>query len=251
MKVETKKVSLSYRQTVYTCKACGKKFKSKKACKSRIPLYCSITCWREATVRYADMVFICAYCGKEFTTDKAYRGWHPQYCSQKCSGEAQKGKTPWNKGIPHSPQIRKALSEGRKNSPKCKGPNLYNWKGGDATFRERTKIYQNERRARFVKGGKIDGEFLRYLLAEHHGLCFYCEQPLTDYKCLEHLTPLSRGGGNQPFNFVYSCKSCNSKKRQKSLEDFAIETGRTWLIDKWDIIFARAYGKMLEARNEI
>lgn len=63
----------------------------------------------------------------------------------------------------------------------------------------------------------------------------------------EHLTPLSRGGKNKQFNLVYSCKSCNSTKRQKTLEDFAIETGRIWLLDKWESIFAYAYGKTQEA----
>ena len=41
---------------------------------------------------------------------------------------------------------------------------------------------------------------------------FFCESDLTNYKAIEHLTPVSRGGDNEKYNLVYSCKSCNSKK---------------------------------------
>jgi 5-methylcytosine-specific restriction endonuclease McrA len=171
-----------------------------------------------------------------------YANWtRKKYCSKKCYGAALRGHV-------LSDEHKKALSDGRKNSSKCKGHNLYNWKGGESTFKDRSKIYQNERRAKVIGGGKLDGLFLRNLLNAHQGLCFYCEQPLTDYRCLEHLTPLSRGGKNQQFNLVYSCKSCNSTKRQKTLEDFAIETGRIWLVDKWEKIFLYAYGKTQEER---
>ena len=247
----------SLRQTVFVCKECGENFTTKKACKSRVPVYCSWSCYMKSVTKYAGMTFTCEQCGIDFKTDSAYRGRVPKYCSRRCCGNSKKdrmingthfGQIPWNKGQKLSAEIRKALSEGRKKSPKCKGINLYNWKGGDATFKERSKVYQNERRAKIVDGGKLNILFLRNLLVAHKGLCFYCEKPLTDYRCLEHLTPLSRGGKNQQFNLVYSCKSCNSTKRQKTLEDFAIETGRIWLLDKWESIFAYAYGKTQEAQ---
>lgn len=238
-------------KTVYTCKECGIEFQSKKACKSRVPIYCSWSCYMKSVTKYAGMVFICKQCGVEFKTDSAYHGHIPKYCSQRCCGDAAKGKPVWNSGLTMTDIHKKALSDGRKNSPKCKGPKLYNWKGGEATFRERTRAYQNNRRARFLGGGKLDPLFLNNLWIAHRGLCFYCEQPLTDYKCLEHLTPLSRGGTNQLFNLVYSCKSCNSKKRQKTLEDFAIATGRIWLVDKWEYIFTGVYGKQQEANDAI
>lgn len=63
VKIETKKVKLSeiklnpdnprrigtekvnHRQTVFTCRECGISFKTKKACKSRVPVYCSWSCY--------------------------------------------------------------------------------------------------------------------------------------------------------------------------------------------------------------
>lgn len=242
---------------IHTCKSCGGEFTSHKACKSRTPVYCSWACYLKDVTKYAGMTFTCDQCGTDFKTDSAYRGRIPKYCSRRCCGESKKvkivngtryGQTPWNIGMIMSDDHRKAMSEGRKNSPKCKGPNLYNWRGGEATFRERSRVYHNDRRARETDGGSLDPVFLRHLWDAHQGLCFYCEKPLTEYRCLEHLTPLSRGGKNQPFNLVYSCKSCNSKKRQMSLEDYAITNGKTWLLDKWESIFAYAYGKTQEAQ---
>jgi len=69
--------------------------------------------------------------------------------------------------------------------------------------------------------------------------CFFCECDLTKYKAIEHLTPLSRGGDNQKYNLVYSCKSCNSKKRNKTLEEYAIQTNNFNWIDKFDLIFSQ------------
>jgi 5-methylcytosine-specific restriction endonuclease McrA len=254
------KVKLNPNNPIFYCRECGKGFQSRKACKTRTPVYCSWFCYMKSVTKYAGMVFTCEFCGKAFRTDKAYRGRIPKYCSLKCFGAHAKGNgikgvnrvsIPWNKGKKLSDAIRLALSEGRKKSPKCKGPNLYNWKGGDATFQERMKIYQNNRRARFIDGDKLDPLFLRNLWIVHRGLCFYCERPLINYRCLEHLTPLSRGGKNQPYNLVYSCKSCNSKKRQKTLENYAIDNGKIWLVDKWEDIFIYAYGRTREARCNI
>jgi 5-methylcytosine-specific restriction endonuclease McrA len=229
--IGTRNGKVSLRQTVFTCKTCGKGFTSKKACKSRVPVYCSSKCYGESIKKYKT----CANCGK------IYAKWtRKKYCSKECFHAALKGRQ-------LSSEHKKALSEARRKSPRCKGQNLYNWKGGASTRPERSRIARHNRRVRFINGGVLDPVFLRHLLAAHRGLCFYCERPLTDYRCLEHLTPLSRGGKNQPFNLVYACKSCNSKKRQMSFEDYAITTGRIWLIDKWEDIFIYAYGRTKEA----
>jgi 5-methylcytosine-specific restriction endonuclease McrA len=252
MKVEIKQVKLSEiklnRRMIYACKECGTEFTTKKACKSRTPVYCSVACYLKAVTKYAGATFTCQQCGIDFKTDSAYRGRIPKYCSIRCFGESKKGSVPWNAGMIMPDTHRKAMSEGRKKSPKCKGPNLYNWRGGEATFKDRSRVYQNNRRARETSGGPLNPVFLQHLWDAHKGLCFYCEKPLTEYRCLEHLTPLTRGGNNKPFNLVYSCKSCNSKKRQMSLEDYAITSGRIWLVDKWEDVFIHAYGQTTEAR---
>jgi hypothetical protein len=221
-----------YKKIVFICKSCGMEFKSKKAHSGWLPVYCSRKCYGESIKKYK----ICGHCGKP------YANWtRDKYCSMACARDARKG-------MKFSEEWKKALSDGRKNSPKCKGPNLYNWKGGPTTYLQRAKISNNQRRARFLDAGKLDPIFLGHLWDIHKGLCFYCGQSLINHRCLEHLTALSRGGGNEPYNFVYSCKSCNSKKRQKSLEDYAIATRRIWLVDKWEDFFIEAYSRTKETK---
>lgn len=134
----------SLRQTVFVCKECGGNFTTKKACKSRVPVYCGWDCYMKSVTKYTGMTFTCEYCGIDFKTDKAYRGRIPKYCSSKCYGYATRGRPAWNRGKALSKEHKEALSIGRKNSQKCKGPNLYNWRGGAATFHERTRVYQRQ-----------------------------------------------------------------------------------------------------------
>jgi 5-methylcytosine-specific restriction endonuclease McrA len=48
--------------------------------------------------------------------------------------------------------------------------------------------------------------------------CYYCELRLTltagkpNTMTLDHKIPLSRGGPNQPFNYVAACRPCNTEK---------------------------------------
>jgi hypothetical protein len=49
-----------------------------------------------------------------------------------------------------------------------------------------------------------------------------------------------QGGDNQMYNLVYSCKSCNSQKRQNTLEEFAIKINRFDWLNKFDTIYASA-----------
>jgi 5-methylcytosine-specific restriction endonuclease McrA len=80
-------------------------------------------------------------------------------------------------------------------------------------------------------------EFLQKILRAQDNKCFFCECDLTEYKAIEHLTPVSKGGDNNFYNLVYSCKSCNSKKRQKTLEEFALSTGNIYWLEKWENLF--------------
>ena len=44
----------------------------------------------------------------------------------------------------------------------------------------------------------------------------YCWTPLTSYH-VDHVVPLSRGGGNGVDNICLACPSCNSSKNNKLL----------------------------------
>ena len=208
----------------YKCQYCGNDFESKKGCKSRQPNFCSNKCYGESLKLNKK----CKLCGNIIENKHSVSMKNRVYCSKDCQSKARKG-------VPLSEEWKKALSEGRKKSEKCKGENLYNWKGGKETELIRYRIYNNKRRTLLNK--KIDVLFLEKLISIQHNKCFFCECDLTEYKAIEHLTPVSRGGDNDIYNLVYSCKSCNSNKRQQTLEEYAIKNKRLDWLQKWEKLF--------------
>ena len=217
----------------YVCESCGTTLLSDKGCKTRTPRFCSRQCAGKAIAK----IKICAFCGKEF-----YDWTKEKYCSKACANEAQKG-------VPLSAEHRKKLSEARKNSPKCHGSNLYNWKGGKETYHARMKVHAQRRRSN--QKLPIDARYMRMVRKAQGNRCFYCGGDMGDSPSLEHLTPVSRGGDNQRWNLVYACKSCNSRKHDKTLEEYAVKIGSFFLIDKYDVLIARIYTPYMELiKNE-
>jgi 5-methylcytosine-specific restriction endonuclease McrA len=54
------------------------------------------------------------------------------------------------------------------------------------------------------------------VLAKHKFICYYCGTALVGSDAtVDHLLPLSRGGTSEEKNLVASCRSCNSKKKNK------------------------------------
>jgi hypothetical protein len=208
----------------YICESCKVEFESKKGCKSRTPKFCSLKCYGESLKLNKK----CKLCGNIIENKHSVSMKNRVYCSKDCQSKARKG-------VPLSDEWKKALSDGRKNSEKCKGENLYNWKGGKETKLIRYRIHNNKRRTLLNK--KIDVLFLEKLILIQDNKCFFCECDLTKYKAIEHLTPVSRGGDNDIYNLVYSCKSCNSNKRQQTLEEYAIKNKRLDLLQKWEELY--------------
>jgi len=54
-----------------------------------------------------------------------------------------------------------------------------------------------------------------------HGKCAYCGDELNtnDYS-IDHIQPKSKGGGNNDGNLFLCCKSCNSRKKNRTLNEF-------------------------------
>lgn len=212
----------------YICETCGKVFQSNKGCRTRTPRFCSSKCAGKANAK----IKTCAWCGKQF-----YNWTREKYCCKECASAALRG-------VPLSEEHRRKLSEARKASPKCHGENLYNWKGGDATYKERMKLHNQKRRT--LQKIRPDIRYLSILKRAQKNRCFYCDCDMGINPSLEHLTPVSRGGDNQSWNLVYACKSCNSKKHNSTLEEFTIKTGKAYLLDKYDMIIARVYSPYME-----
>ena len=205
----------------YICKSCQAPFESKKGCKSRQPQYCSSICYGKKM----QITVNCKQCGSKVENKHSSSISNRIYCSRKCQGDARKG-------VMLSTEWKKALSEGRKKSEKCKGQNLYNWKGGKTT--ESIRVKQSFYKRKKMLSQDMPIYFLNKMLVAQKNKCFFCESLLTEYKAIEHLTPVSRGGDNQKFNLVYSCKSCNSSKRQNTLEEYAIKKNNPYWIKKWE-----------------
>ena len=209
------------------CRKCGEWFNDKKYSKGRQRKYCSKKCYAESLKINKK----CKLCNEIIENKHSVSMRHRVYCSAKCQAEARRG-------VKLPDEWRKSISEGRKASEKCKGENLYNWKGGKETesIRMKESFYKRKRSLKL----KMPIQFLKDLLIAQRNLCFFCESDLTNYKAIEHLTPVSRGGDNEKYNLVYSCKSCNSKKRQQTLEEFALNTKNIYWLSKWENIFIKA-----------
>ena len=146
-------------------------------------------------------------------TDKVKNGCksrQPKYCSKKCYGESL------------------------KLNIKCKLCGFIIENKHSASMKNR--IYKRKKSLK----EKMPIEFLKRILKAQDNKCFFCECDLSGYKAIEHLTPVSKGGDNNFYNLVYSCKSCNSKKRQQTLEEFALNTCNIHWLEKWEKLFIEA-----------
>lgn len=54
------------------------------------------------------------------------------------------------------------------------------------------------------------------------GICWYCGVDLIPWKSfsVDHLIPISKGGGDEYANVVPCCRKCNIGKRDRNLEEF-------------------------------
>ena len=52
--------------------------------------------------------------------------------------------------------------------------------------------------------------------------CPYCEGPLGDDACADHIWPVRRGGLSNESNLVFVCNECNRAKRDLTLREFAL-----------------------------
>ena len=211
---------------ILTCQHCGEAFVLDKARNDRVPKFCSRACSGERLKAHMD----CKICGKEIENKHSVAIHNRVYCSRACSGKDRQ-----NKPLPE--KWKMALSIGRKKSSKCKGEKLYNWKGGKETEPQRMKFHNLKRRTSLKI--EIDPVFIKALQIAQGNRCYYCEQPFVEKFQIEHLTPVSKGGDNQPYNLVLACKNCNSHKRAKTMENYSILMGINW-IDKWDHIYTSA-----------
>lgn len=85
------------------------------------------------------------------------------------------------------------------------------------------------------KLARDDGEIRRtfspemrsFVFGKTNGHCVYCGVQIDPFLTfhIDHLHPISRGGSNDPDNLLPACKSCNSSKSARSIEEFRRQRG--------------------------
>lgn len=78
----------------------------------------------------------------------------------------------------------------------------------------------HERRTRDRAAGKmVTPEQWAHIIFAYGERCVFCERD--DCKLtVEHLQPVSRGGTHAPANLAPACKPCNSRKKDRTVEEF-------------------------------
>lgn len=93
----------------------------------------------------------------------------------------------------------------------------YAKKHGDAV-NAKTQRY---RARKMGAAGSHDGGDVEAIRHRQLGLCAYCGTPIPAGRGhVDHVVPLSRGGGNGPDNLALSCSHCNQSKGAKTPEEF-------------------------------
>jgi len=74
---------------------------------------------------------------------------------------------------------------------------------------------------RYSAPGRFIAEDTRALWIAQKGKCYYCHAPISsDFRNLEHMTPIARGGTNWPHNLCWACPPCNFRKSTLTAEEF-------------------------------
>lgn len=85
---------------------------------------------------------------------------------------------------------------------------------------------RRQRRWTFQEIGRIPAYDLIQKMEHQDWKCIYCDQKITFDTCeLDHVYPLSKGGGHYLYNVAFTCRQCNNGKRDKSLTSFCKKRG--------------------------
>lgn len=86
-----------------------------------------------------------------------------------------------------------------------------------------TKLRMIKQRRYASEAGAVGGSTIEDVFTIYKtqlGLCYYCDESLSGKYTIDHKIPLSRGGSNWPYNLCLACRSCNSSKKNKTVQEF-------------------------------
>lgn len=85
---------------------------------------------------------------------------------------------------------------------------------------------------------------LRHFIIGHGARCHYCGEEITKKNAtVDHITPKSKGGTNNIDNLALCCKSCNSSKGEKTVDDYRLRVAIKK--SKWINVLTTPQVKML------
>ena len=89
---------------------------------------------------------------------------------------------------------------------------------------KKKKCLRDKIRCDLKDRGTITIGEINELLEKSENICFWCDCDIPKGELhLDHVYPLSKGGGHTISNLVVSCSSCNAKKHAKHPEQFLDE----------------------------
>ena len=172
--------------------------------------------------KYQLLKVICARCGKS-----EMRPRNAVYCSYKCRVNARSSRK-YYKDIGLS--RRKGNAAQKKH--RLNNPEHYRQKDRERVrdHPEYSRNKKQRRRAR-ERGNIIDVSSVIHLaLKNAKQICYWCGVRLYGRKYhIDHVVPLSKGGGHAASNIVKSCSECNLRKSDKTPNEFII-TGQLVLL---------------------
>lgn len=107
--------------------------------------------------------------------------------------------------------------------------------------KEYKKFCRQKRKSLMKGGGDLSVNTIQLVYEDNikkYGTltCYLCLMPIQFGKDnLEHKTPLIRGGKNNYDNLEIACKSCNSKKGSKTVEEYYIYLKKKYLLNRKEI----------------
>jgi 5-methylcytosine-specific restriction endonuclease McrA len=150
--------------------------------------------------------YCCDYCMAARASTRSGYEWSERF--DKCSGCGE-----WfDKGLVKPFSVR--LNTTRQNlCSGCRDKARLEYQEYKRNGKERQRVaVQNDRARRLGLVADLTVDEWLAVIKEHNNRCKYCGGGWTD---MEHVVPVSQGGGTTKSNVVTSCRSCNTRKMRE------------------------------------
>lgn len=196
---------------VITCKRCDKEFFVKPSHVEK-RVYCSMECMTQAYTKPKAKT-VCKQCGNEFEYPDRPSRKNAAFCKRECMDAYYIGERAhrykeggWDRNL------EKRREYNRSYQVKNKEQLLHN------AYRGKLK------RRKLVQPNHSFYEWIE-LLKKHDNKCYYCKTRMTKtpgpkQRTRDHIVPVTKGGTDEIANIVPACRSCNSRKGVKDIDQW-------------------------------